>query len=294
MNKRAMHQSDSDRSASSDSEPNTIYEPLPCVEKDLPSLATFRKARKLGMGAHVERRKHHHHARCTKCKELSEQRQQGFKMRVGVEQWDQEMFAHNDETRFWRDLERKYIFASRYNPGRVLVITFDDTSIFSLLRFTNRPPQNFPNSTVNCVPFNITNHGNMENFYIDSEKSVHKGGNRICTYLYNMLHRIKHRKSAKGSVDSMQAKARKLVLMGDNFIENKCNVLLAFCSHLIHFGWFDEIELLYGPVGHTHGGNDTNHGVHNNVCANFNSNLTRISEHVYTRMDESNCQTSTI
>ena len=40
---------------------------------------------------------------------------------------------------------------------------------------------------------------------------------------------------------------------------------------MIHIGWFDEIELLYGPVGHTHGGNDTNHNVHNNVCANFNS-----------------------
>ena len=59
--------------------------------------------------------------------------------------------------------------------------------------------------------------------------------------------------------------------MADNFVENKCNILLAFCSHLIHIGWFDEIELLYGPVGHTHGGNDTNHNVHNNICANFNS-----------------------
>ena len=146
-----------------------------------------------------------------------------------------------------------------------------DTSVFSLPHFTNRPPKHFPESTINFVPFNITNHGSMENFYIYSEKSLQKGGNRICTYMYHMLHRIKFKQGERGSVENSQCNARKLVLMADNFVENKCMIFLAFLSHLIHMGWFDEVEIMFGPVGHTHGGNDTVHNVHNNICGNFTS-----------------------
>ena len=128
----------------------------------------------MGMGAHVEKRVHH--ARCTTCMILQQQRQRGFQMRVSVEFWDKQMAEGTIQL--------------------VIVITFDDTSVFGLPHFTNRPPKHLPSSTVNFVPFNITNHGMMENFYIYSEKSIHKGGNRICTYLYHMLHRIKHKKSA--------------------------------------------------------------------------------------------------
>ena len=30
-------------------------------------------------------------------------------------------------------------------------------------------------------------------------------------------------------------------------------------------GWYDEIVLLFGPVGHTHNGIDANHKIHNEV-----------------------------
>ena len=210
--------SDSD---SNDSEQGTTYELAPDLKGVLPSLSTLRRTRYMGMGAHVEKRVHHHHARCTTCMVLQQQIQRGFQMRVSVEFWDKQMVDHNGETRFWRDLEMRLFYMSRYNPARVIVITFDDTSVFGLPHFTNRPPKHLPSSTVNFVPFNITNHGMMENFYIYSEKSIHKGGNRICTYLYHMLHRIKHKKSAPGSVQNMQCNARKLVLMADNFIEKQ-------------------------------------------------------------------------
>src|SRR4051794_33614540 len=44
-----------------------------------------------------------------------------------------------------------------------------------------------------------------------------------------------------------------------------------FCSHIIHLGWFDIIELMFGPVGHTHNGNDATHNVHNTRAGNVNS-----------------------
>ena len=59
--------------------------------------------------------------------------------------------------------------------------------------------------------------------------------------------------------------------MADNFTENKCNTLFAFLCHLIHLNWFDEVELLFGPVGHTHNGNDSCHNCHNNMCGHFSS-----------------------
>jgi len=34
-------------------------------------------------------------------------------------------------------------------------------------------------------------------------------------------------------------------------------------------GWYDEIEMLFGPVGHTHNGNDAVHYIHNQIAGNF-------------------------
>jgi len=56
--------------------------------------------------------------------------------------------------------------------------------------------------------------------------------------------------------------------MADNYAENKNNTVFAFCSELILRGWFDEVQLLFGPVGHTHNGNDAVHYTHNQVAGN--------------------------
>jgi hypothetical protein len=66
-----------------------------------------------------------------------------------------------------------------------------------------------------------------------------------------------------------QKKSRKLVLMGDNCSENKNNTLFAFCTELIARKWYDDIQILFGPVGHTHNGNDAIHYIHNQVVGNF-------------------------
>jgi hypothetical protein len=57
--------------------------------------------------------------------------------------------------------------------------------------------------------------------------------------------------------------------MGDNFAENKNHTLFAFCSELLQHNWFDEIQLLFGPVGHTHNGNDAVHFIHNQIAGNY-------------------------
>jgi hypothetical protein len=195
----------------------------------------------------------------------------GWRNRIDVDIFIKEMRAHNMETRVWRDLETNIHNEAKFNPSRVIVVSYDDTNAIELPHWTNRPPKHLPKVQMLFVPFNITNHGAHENVYLYTQRTAtRKGGNRICTILYHYLRRIKFKKGNRDSVEAKQSKARRVVLMADNFAENKCNVLLAFLSHLIHLGWFDEIELLFGPRGHTHNGQDANHKIHNNECGNFN------------------------
>ena len=57
--------------------------------------------------------------------------------------------------------------------------------------------------------------------------------------------------------------------MADNCAENKNNIVFAFMAELVTRGWYDEIQMLFGPVGHTHNGNDAVHFVHNNIAGNY-------------------------
>jgi hypothetical protein len=56
------------------------------------------------------------------------------------------------------------------------------------------------------------------------------------------------------------AQARTLVIIGDNYSENKCNTDFGFCSELVCYGWYDDVHLMYGMPGHTHNGVDASHG----------------------------------
>ena len=46
-------------------------------------------------------------------------------------------------------------------------------------------------------------------------------------------------------------------------------MVFAFFAELVMRGWYDEIEMVFGPVGHTHNGNDAVHFVHNNIAGNY-------------------------
>jgi hypothetical protein len=59
------------------------------------------------------------------------------------------------------------------------------------------------------------------------------------------------------------ARARKLTIIGDNYSENRNYTILFFLSELVAWGWYDEVEVLFGPVGHTHNGIDSTHMIHN-------------------------------
>jgi hypothetical protein len=239
----------------------------------IPSFRTFNRARHHEWFKDVQPRPKHFHARCTVCKHLRDKCAQGWANNlVEVEEWENKLRMHQEEVTAWRTLEQSLQVESKHQQHKMICLSYDDTSALRLPRFTNREPKTLPHSRVDFVPFNITNHGIGENAYVYHVKhSFPKGANRLCTILYNMLRRIKDRKCDPESPEGRQRRARKLVLLADNFIENKCNDLFCFLSHIVSEGWFDEVEMFFGPVGHTHNGNDSQHYVHNQVAGDYNS-----------------------
>ena len=95
-----------------------------------------------------------------------------------------------------------------------------------------------------------------------------KGANRLCTTIFNYIQRLKYITDDERPTMTNQSRARKLVLMADNFGENKNNIVFAFCTELVLRGWFDTVEFFSGPVGHTHNGNDAVHYTHNQIAGN--------------------------
>jgi hypothetical protein len=92
-----------------------------------------------------------------------------------------------------------------------------------------------------------------------------KGANRIITQLHAYISSIKSDPANK------QHKARRLILIADNYSENKNNELFAWMNDLVIHNWFDSVECLFGEVGHTHSGDDATHNIHNNPCGNHES-----------------------
>src|SRR5689334_5140875 len=94
------------------------------------------------------------------------------------------------------------------------------------------------------------------------QKKFDKLADRLITVLYHCLRRIKW-----GSHECHRA--QDLFLIADNASENKNNVLFAFCTELVMRSWFRSVTLYFGPVGHTHNGNDAVHYCHNQVVGNY-------------------------
>jgi len=230
----------------------------------------------------VQKRPKHHHCRCDTCSNLEAELLTRWQLQKDMSKVRIKISEHDLEIRYWRHLEAEFHDRAVWTPHELVVLSYDDTSAMGFPRFTNRPLKNMTPARVNVIPFNLTNHGSDENYYFYTLKGMYKkGANRLCTTLFHVLRRLKTR-VPQTRVEEAQQKAMYLVLFADNYSENKNVVLLAFCCELIRHGYFSKIELLYGPVGHTHNGNDAVHYVHNNLVGNFESvSLPEFFKHFY-------------
>ena len=241
-------------------------------EAGFPSFSTFLRARKDPQFADVKNREKDIHARCPTCSELRTKIVNAFNNPSLRFDYDNLLNTHLEDAKGWRDLEQSLRLQAISNPEKLTVLSYDDTESFGFPRMTRRPIKNFPTDRVELIPFNLTNHGTRENVYIYHFKHKwSKGADRLCTILYTVISRIKRKTFALTKTEKAQKFNRHLVLIADNYSENKNNVLFAFLSDLVLHGWYDDIQLLYGPVGHTHNGNDAAHSVHNQIAGNYPS-----------------------
>ena len=110
---------------------------------------------------------------------------------------------------------------------------------------------------LNFIPRLVEDVGRRKSTYIyNLNRPKTKGGNRWRTSMYHCIQDIKRS-------GGPSAKARQLVLIADNYSQNKNNVNLDFLCELVMRGWYDNVRMLFGPVGHTHNGIDAKHKIHN-------------------------------
>jgi hypothetical protein len=78
-------------------------------------------------------------------------------------------------------------------------------------------------------------------------KSFPKGANAICTYLWSDI------MYTKQNVDHPASRATRLLVQADNCVgENKNKYVFAFLAFLVLLGVYNEVEMNFLIVGHTH------------------------------------------
>lgn len=233
-------------------------------DAELPSLATFKKARWCKPFTDVKEIRKHHHCKCPTCFELNNARMLAWTDGVLRVDFEERVDLHRIDVYGYRTYEGTELLRAMHRPGHSLVFSYDDTVDAAFPHLTVRPPKNLTHHRVKVIPFAITNHSDGQHHYIYTTKGRYsKGANRLCTTLYHAIRRVKN-----GTHECRHA--RRLVLIGDNYSENKNSTMFAWASHLVMEGWFDTVEFAFGPVGHTHNGRDACHHVHNNLVGVHN------------------------
>ena len=235
-------------------------------EAQKPTKGTWQKMRSHKDFKDVKRRAKHFHLRCTTCATLQKKLQLAWVSADAMQQYIKERRRHEEAILKWRLLEACLDAEAIQCPEELIYLSFDATTAMHLPRLTNRPIKAFHKGGMGYTPWLITNHGRREKdyIYLPQGKWI-KGGNYVITQVMAMLRRI------KSDPSNPQHKARRLVMVADNAGENKNNTFLAFAADLVSQKWFDNVEFLFGEVGHTHNGNDATHKIHNQDLGNQES-----------------------
>ena len=223
-----------------------------------PLFSCWKKARKHPDFADVKERAKHTHGRCNECATLSAMLLEAFKSGAAEREYRQRRRLHDEEVSQYRLYEKVLKARAVSTPGEVLVIMHDGTLALGTPRLTHRTIKNLDPARMEVVPWLGLDLSSNRKDYIYSRKSTTpKDANTLISQVHAMIRR------AKSSYSHPSHKARELVLVADSASENKNNVLFAYCTDLVENGWFDSVELVFGPVGHTHNGVDSVHKIHN-------------------------------
>ncbi len=229
----------------------------------LPSRGTWRAARRTDEFKDVQRRPKHFHCRCTTCADLNAQLLKTFSSGGDYALYLQARRIHDQEKDAWRQLEERLKAKARSPRTSTLLLMYDDTSALGLPRFTNRTYKNLGHERFMVVPWLVHDYSSNRMDYVYMTKGRYKkGANRLISLLQACIKRVKSNPAHPAHT------ARDLVLIADNYSENKNKTMLAWAQDMVERKWFDSVEFLFGPVGHTHNGVDATHEKHNNKVGN--------------------------
>jgi hypothetical protein len=226
--------------------------------EDRPGFGTWKHARWATEFKDVKPRAKHTHARCGECSRLKQMMLNSFQDGAEERDYLQQRRLHDEEVGGWRKLEEVCKAAAVNNPQDNLCIMHDGTSALGLPRLSQRTIKNLDPTRHEVTPWLAMDYSAGLKDYIYSQTEVTaKGANTLISQIHIVIRR------AKSDYKHPRHKARNMCMIADSASENKNNILLAYCTDLVDNGWFDEIQLLFGPVGHTHNGVDATHKIHN-------------------------------
>ena len=230
---------------------------------DKPQEVTWKRARYADEFADVKHRRSHTHARCATCARLKALNLKSFKNGASERKYKQERRLHDEEIIQWRKLEEVIKAQAVSSPADHLVIMHDGTSALGLPRLSRRSLKNLDPFRFEVTPWLAMDFsGDLKDYIYSTTSTTPKDANTLISQLHLVIRR------AKSDYTHPRHRARTLTLVADSASENKNNTLFMYCTDLVNHGWFDEVILLFGPVGHTHNGVDASHKVHNQNVAN--------------------------
>jgi hypothetical protein len=231
---------------------------------DVPGMSTFKRARHDPQFSNIKKRVSHYHLKCTTCKYYGDLLNNGFLCAEQKDKMIEEREAHEHLHRTWRQKEEKLMQQASHSPESLCLIRCDDTSPVSLPHTGQREVKGLSQATgYEVIPWCVqdVSRGLCEYVYTPKRLVPH-GSNRFCTLLHTVL-------QANRTCGTDAAKSRRLVIIVDNYSENRCYNNFSFLTEVVMSGWFDTVELLYGPVGHTHNGIDAMHHIHNTQVGKY-------------------------
>jgi hypothetical protein len=145
------------------------------------------------------------------------------------------------------------------SPADHLVIMHDGTSALVLPCLSRRSIKNLDPFRFEVTPWPAMDYssGDLKDYIYSTSWNTPKEANTLISQVHLVIRR------AKSDYTHPLHRARTLTLMADSASENKNNTLFMYCTDLVNNGSFDEVILLFGPVGHTHNGVDASHKVYN-------------------------------
>ena len=227
------------------------------------SFATLMRARGDKQFKDVKKRPKHRHAQCPTCAELNLRQKHGFKTSFEQARYEAERKTHNEVVERWRTLETQLQQTAVHSPHETTVIFYDDTGSIGFPYLGRRSPKNLTRARTFFTPMHMKNYATGTTTYMYYvQNALPKDSNKVLTMLFHECRRIKH-SSHRAS------KARHVIFVADNAQHQKNNDMFMFACELVSRGWYDRVDFLYGPVGHTHNGCDAAHNVLNTSVGNF-------------------------